>query len=650
MNKQPSHYEFGPYRVAVNDRLLLRDGEIVPLTPKALELLLVLVENSGRVLNKEELMRRVWADSFVEEANLSRNIFTLRKALGGNSNGNQYIETIPKRGYRFVAPVRELRDEAVDSALISQHLAGVVQSQRALAADAERKSRARWYKGLTFVIIALLVAGLALAIYFYAAPRAPKPSASAAIKSIAVLPFRLMGEGHSDEYLSIGMADALITRLSNTGRISVRPTAAVRKYAVSEQDPLAAGQELGVELVLEGNLQKIGDRIRVTVQLINVGDGLSLWADKFDEGFTNVFEVQDSISEKIVESLALKLTRDEQERLVKRYTENIQAYDSYLQGRSHLLRLTMEDTQKAIEAFERAISFDPDYALAYAGLARASAQMRIRFVPEAEIKYWAERAEREAQHALELDPNLAEAHEALAAIYRYTEFDWERAIEESRLALKLNPNLDMPHIYIAGALYHLGLVEMVDEQTRQAMEINPMNRVEPLRNQAVAAFLSGRFEKAIRLLEEMQRLSDTPLPDTWLAQSYFYKGERAKAETMLAELRGSAQVEQRSQATLASFLAARGNRVEAEALLREVIASGYMDHHVAYSIGATYAQLRNSARAIQWLERAVDTGFPCYPWFETDPLLQPIRGNVEFQHFMETLRKSWEATRTRYAN
>jgi DNA-binding winged helix-turn-helix (wHTH) protein/TolB-like protein len=650
MSKQPDrYYEFGPFRVSVNDRLLLRDGEVVPLTPKAFDLLLALVENSGRVLSKEELMKQVWADSFVEEANLSRNIFTLRKVLGEVSGQNPYIETIPKRGYRFVAPVKASSGEATEAVSPPRQTEGRGPEIAAPEAGG-RKMRGRWKWGSVFVVTGLILAGVTLAVYHFAGRNPATHPTGAPGKSIAVLPFKVIGEEEGNQYLSLGMADALITKLSNIRRIGVRPTAAVRKYADADPDPVAAGRDLNVDSVLQGNIQKLGGRIRVTVQLVNIGDGLPLWAVKFDEDFTEVFQVQDSISEKIIKALSLKLTHDEQERLVKRYTDNVQAYEFYLQGRSYLVNLTLGDTQKAIEVFESAIHLDNNYAPAYAGLARASAQMRIRFAPETETKDWAERAEREARQALKLDAGLAEAHEALAAIYRYTEFDWERTIEESRLAIELNPNLDMPHTYLAGAFYHLGLLDKVDEEARRAMEINLVNRVEPLRSQGIAAFLDGRFTEAAQLLEQMQHLSGLPLSDTWLAQAYFYDGQRTKAEAMLARLGGSAQVERRAQATLASFLAARGKRAEAEALLREVFAGSYMDHHVAYSVGAAYAQLHDDDRALVWMVRAVDTGFPCYPWYERDPLLQPLRSNPVFRRFTDTLRKSWEGGKARYAN
>lgn len=184
---------------------------------------------------------------------------------------------------------------------------------------------------------------------------------------------------------------------------------------------------------------------------------------------------------------------------------------------------------------------------------------------------------------------------------------------------------------------------------RAGMEINPENRIEPLRAQGIAAFFSGRFAEAERFLEEARHLGAEPVINWYLAQAYYYQGEPARAEPMLAQARRGGQPDTRAQAVLASFLAARGERGQAEELLHAITTGTYMDHHVAYSLGATYAQLGQREEALRWLRTAADTGFPCYPWYERDPLLQPLRGDPEFQGFMEDLRKSWEIVKARYA-
>ena len=278
----------------------------------------------------------------------------------------------------------------------------------------------------------------------------------------------------------------------------------------------------------------------------------------------------------------------------------------------------------------------------------ASAIMRIRFASEAEYKAWEERAHREAQRAIELDNELAEAHEALAAVYRHAEFDWDRVLVESGRALELNSNLDMPHFYRAAAFYHLGLMDEVETEVRAGEEVNPANRVEPLRVRGSTEFLSGRFENAERHLTELRDLSPGPVSDWYLAQAMYYVGDHGGAEAMLANLHGSAQAERRAQATLASFLAARGEKHRARVLLSDVVNGGYMDHHVAYSLGAAYVQVADPIEARRWLASAVNTGFPCYPWFERDPMLDPLRNDPEFQHLMAELRSRWDSAKSRY--
>jgi serine/threonine-protein kinase len=494
----------------------------------------------------------------------------------------------------------------------------------------------------------VVLGGLALIISSFW-PKSPTPPAP--IKSIAVLPFKPVVEASRDEILEMGMTDTLITKLSALRYITVRPISAVRKYAGLDQDPMAAGHEQRVDAVLEGSVQKLGDRIRVTVRLANVKDGSLLWAGQFDEKMTDIFALQDSIAEKVSRALKIQMTAAEQARVYRSYTENVASYELYVQGRSHLFRYTRERTLAAVEAFEGALRFDPNNVLAHAGLAMASAQMCLRFAPEAEVQLWGERAKREAYRALELDPNLAEAHLALAAIYRHTEFDWERTIEESRRALELNPSLDLPHYYRAVAFYHLGLLELVDHEIQAGVEVNPENQVEPLRTRGITALLSGRYAEAVSLLERVQQLSDQPLTDPHLALAYYYQGELTRGEAMLVQLSHSpsAPAAARARATLASFLAARGQRAQAKELLHVVTAGAYMDHHVAYSLAAAYAQLGQRDQALYRLQQAVHLGFPCYPWYARDPLLEPLRSDPQVQRFMEELRRSWEAAKTHYA-
>jgi len=508
-----------------------------------------------------------------------------------------------------------------------------------------------WFIALVVVMgLSLAVTGYLLRGRFFSEEA---PTASTEQITLAVLPFRILNRDAEDiRFLSLGFPDAIITRLANVRQIRLRPTSAILRYENQDVDAQEAGRVLASDYVVTGTVQKAEERLRVSVQLVRASDGTPIWGDDYDEPRAGLLNLQDSIAGQVAAALKIKMTAAEQERLLRRYTENAAAYESYLQGRSHLSRSTQEEALEAIEKFENALRLDPKYAPAYAGLARAAAEMHLRFAPEQDVKSWGERAEREARRALELDTNLAETHLALAAVYGKTDFNWEGTIEESRRTLELDPNLDLPYAYRARAFYHLGLLDPADRDLRAGLEINRenRNRIELLRTQGIVALLMGEYAQASSMLEEAQRLNGKPLFDVYLAQAHYYQGAASHAEELLDELRrsSSASAVARSQATLASFLAARGSRTQAEELLRAVIAGGYMDHHAAYSVGVAYAQLGQRGEALLWLRKAADTGFPCYPWYARDPLLKPLGGDSEFQRFMAGLQKSWEAAKARY--
>ncbi|MFY9561536.1 MAG: protein kinase [Terriglobales bacterium] len=532
------------------------------------------------------------------------------------------------------------------------------QSARELSVDLQRlihpetaaskplaRRRKRWLP--LAVAGALVVAmGVGYRSHFW---RTQPPAASDRI-TLAVLPYDLLTNDQDIGFLRVGVADAVITKLSNVGRLRLRPTSAVLRYEKQQSDPRQAGQELAADYVATGTLQKTGERLRVSTQLVRTSDGASIWGEHYDLARSDLLSLEETIAEKISSALQVEISSAERERLYRRYTDNPAAYELYLKGRTEMVRLTRESTLAAIADFESALHLDARYALAHAGLAMASALMRIRFSPEAEVKNWEDRAHQEAQRALELDANLAEAHEAIAAVYRSAEFDWDRVMAESRRALDLNRSLEMPHYYRATAFYHLGLMELVETEVRAGLEINPANRAEALRVRGASALFNGRFQEAERFLTELRSLSAGQVSDWYLAMALYYEGETTRAEGMLSVLHGSAQAERRAQATLASFLAARNEKQQADALLRAVTTGTYMDHHVAYSTGVAYAQLGEFAEARRWLSRAASTGFPCYPWFERDPLLKPIREDAEFRRFLEELRQSWESAKTRYAS
>jgi TolB-like protein len=506
-----------------------------------------------------------------------------------------------------------------------------------------RAARLGWKLALTAIFVLLLAA----AGYLLRERIRPSKEPAAERITLAVLPLHTLSVPQEIRFLGVGIADSIITRLANVRQMLPRPTSAILRYENQNVDPQEVGRNLSSQYVLTGMVQQAGERLRVSVQLVRGKDGAPIWGNHYDVGRADLLNLQDSIAEQIAKALQIQMSASERARFYRRYTNNQEAYQLYLQGRSHLARSTREATVlAAVEAFEGALRLDPEFPLARAGVAQASAVMRLRFAPESEVKGWAQRAEREARRAVDADPHLGEAHEALAAVYRATEFDWERAIEESRRALDLNPSLIEPHYYRAAAFYHLGLMDLVEGEVRAALEIDP-NGVDAPRTRGITALWSGRFEEAEPQLEEARRLMKNSTFDWVLAQAYYYHGKHARAEELLVGIQGQAVSDRRAQAVLSSFLAARVEKAPAETLLRNVV-SGYMDHHVAYSVGATHAQLGNPSEARRWLAQAFETGLACYPWYQRDPLLEPLRRDPEFQRFLEGFRKSWESAKIRF--
>jgi tetratricopeptide (TPR) repeat protein len=437
-------------------------------------------------------------------------------------------------------------------------------------------------------------------------------------------------------------------RVSRAGKLRVTPTNAVVHAQPDGRAIQETARTLGVDYLLTGTIQLISDSTRVTVQLVSAADNGSVWAEHYDLPHANLLILEDDISEKVAGALRVPVTPAERAQLAHRYTSNPLAYESYLRGRAELLRYTQEGTLTAIKSFDAAAQLDPRYALAHAGLASASAQMHLRFAADDEVALWSARAQREAILALDLDPDLAEVHEALAAVYGQTDFDWPRTISESRETLALNPSLPLPHYYLARAFYHYGLLEMIEGEVRAGLDIDPVNRLEAYRLRGTAALVSGRFQEALHWLGEARKLSAPEVTVWYYAQALYYAGDRHGAESLLQGLHGGAQASQRARATLASFLAADGAKQQAEALIGQTLAIAYMDHHVAYSLGAAYAQLGQPGQAMAWLRKAADSGFPCYPWYAGDSLLQPIHGDPAFGRLLSDLEDQLQLARTRY--
>jgi TolB-like protein/DNA-binding winged helix-turn-helix (wHTH) protein/Tfp pilus assembly protein PilF len=655
MSQPKSHsYEFGPFRLDLSERQLFRDGTPVSLTRKDFETLAVLVKKSGHVVEKDDLLKEVWADAFVEEANISRHVWTLRKTLGESEEGLKYIETVPRRGYRFTADVREVGDGGEQLVLERHSVTHVIAEEdddeaagpgRGIAQDFGRKSPAassekqespRWRRGLSFGVLCALVLGLGAALYHTWTSRETERgqagvAATAIPRSIAVLPFKTMGEGDNNEYLGMGMTDALITRLGNVSQVLVRPTSAVRKYLGVEKGAASVGQELQVESVLEGSVQRSGDRIRVTVQLIRVSDGAQVWGDKFDDTFTNVFALQDSISEKMAAALELKLTSEEQKRLTKRYTDNVEAYQLYLKGRYHVLKLTPPEIQTGISYFQQAIAIDPSYALAYVGLADA---YRSALVGDMPATAFLPQAKAAAQRAIEIDDTLADAHAELGFIIFWYDWDWNAAENQFKRALELNPNDADGHLFYAHLLSNTGRHAEALAEVRRARELDPLNlRTGALEGQFLIH--AGRTDEALAGLQKTLELEPNfGFAHLFASSAYIEKGMYPEAIAEGRKARELNGANSHPVAFLGYALAKSGKQAEARAVLAELLNRSKERYVPPYNIALVYNGLDERDETLAWLERGFEQRDPKMVFLKVEPKWNDLRSDQRFQDLL----------------
>jgi DNA-binding winged helix-turn-helix (wHTH) protein/TolB-like protein/Tfp pilus assembly protein PilF len=425
----PRVFEFGIFRLDAAARTLSRAGEPVRLTPRVFDTLLYLVERPGTVLGKDELLAALWPEVVVEENNLGQAISKLRQALGEAPGDNKYIATVSGHGYRFVAPVTVVSAaEVVAREDLSQSPAASTVTPRAPERETRPRSLSR-----RVALAAMILVAAGLASLFYLRSSVEAPAGDARPRTLAVLPFKPLVSETRDEALEFGVADSLIAKLGHIDTLTVRPLTAVRRFHGSSQDPLSAGRELGVEAVLDGHIQRLNDRIRVTVRLVQISDGRQLWAGQYDEQLTSIFDIQDAISERVAQGLTLRLSPQQAQRVARRDTGNTAAYDMYLKGRFFL---SLAQPRNAVEMFEQAVRLDPGFALAHAGL--ADSLSRLPIATDSASGEVMPRAKMIALRALELDRELGQAYAVLGWIAFYYDWDWAASEQHYLRALAID--------------------------------------------------------------------------------------------------------------------------------------------------------------------------------------------------------------------
>jgi DNA-binding winged helix-turn-helix (wHTH) protein/TolB-like protein/tetratricopeptide (TPR) repeat protein len=642
-------YQFDAFELDPVRRVLLREDKAIALKPKVFETLLVLVRNSGRVMDKDELMQQVWPDTVVEEVNLAHNISVLRKALGQKADENRFIITVPGRGYGFVAEVKEIQrnatvseyevtrsrlvvEEATDEREVSDALPTYADGAGARLLPA-KKPKSNWAQTLprrrlifaaALVVVAMAIA-LGLLIY-RSRPSQPQPFAR--ITSIAVLPFKPLVAENRDESLELGMADTLIARLSNIREIRVRPISAVRRYAGLEQDAVAAGREQRVDAVIDGQIQKSGEKIRVTVRLVRVADGVPMWTNQFDENMSDIFRVQDSISERVTGVLALKLTGEEKERLARNHTDNTEAYQLYLKGRYFWNKRTGDAIKTGIDYFSQAVEADPDYALAYAGLAEAYVLLANYSDSTPQEAYSKARAA--TTKALKLNDRLAETHTALAYIKAGYDWDFAGAEREYQRALELNPNYPTAQNWYAEFLGLMGRSTESITGMRRALELEPLSLMINVELGDMLLF-ARQYDQAIEQYRKTLDLDSSFVrAHVQLGQVY---GQKGQYEEAISELKKAISLnsEDNYAIQLLGYMYAISRRTsEAYKALEELKERAKRTHVLPYDIAVIYVGLGEKDRAFEWLEKSFAERDEGLLYLRVDPALDSLRSDPRF--------------------
>ena len=567
-------YRFGPFSLDVADRSLKRQSAPISLTPKTFDLLVVLVENAGRLVEKDALLRAVWPDVAVEEGNLTKGVFTLRQLLE-EEGGARYIETVPKRGYRFIAAVSA--------------------GERELSAPAS----------------------------------APAPASVAPENSIAVMPFSDMSAARDQEFFCEGMSEEIINALGRVPELRVASYTSSQRFKGKGEDTQTIGRELRVAWLLEGSVRKAADVVRIAVQLVRADDGFSAWSSRFDRKVDDIFSVQDDIAGMIAQTLTNRVAKAASP-LVTSKTSESEAYSLYLEGRYLWNKRPGDVVWQAIDRFERAISIDPGFAPAHAALASVYGTLgawEYGILPPAEALAKAKAA---ARRALELDPQLAAGHTAVG--YTALHFDWnaDRACREFDQAIALNPAWVDAHHWHSHALCAAGRFQESLDACQRIVELDPVN---PLMHAHVAwhHYMARDYANALTQSEKVVRMEPA------FHWGYFFAGwaleQLGRGNEAVTTLKEAARVSSNNPVMLAGLghaLAANQDRRAALRVIQDLQRLRGDKGLFAYEIGVIHAALVNPDDAFHWLSQAVRERSGWIAYLPRDPRLDTLHGDPRF--------------------
>ena len=645
MGDTPIHiYEFGPFRVDALRRTLLREGKQVRLPSKAFEILLVLLEGKGRLVEKDELMQRVWPDTVVEENNLTVNVSALRKSLTESPGEHRYVVTVPGRGYQFVAEVRQVGGER--SRESEQELVNQIATTSALAqpngaaSQTDSIKRQKYidrevnrHKRGVLLILAVVLATAIMASYF-AYSRHVAGGSKPGTTFIAVLPFANETGDANAEYLSDGISESLTNSLSQLPGVKVAARSSTFKYKGTSADLQEVARALGVGAILTGKVTQRGENLAISVELVDASDKTQIWGAQYNRKMSDLLEIQREIAREIVAKLKLKVSTEGNDP-AKHYTDSNEAYQLYLKGRFYWNKRTAEALQKSIEYFNQAIDKDPRFALAYAGLADSYVVPANRLAPRETMP----KAKAAAIQALALDETLAEAHASLGRVLAVFDWDWTNAEKEYKRAIELNPRYATAHQWYGGYLSVMGRSDEAIAERERALELEPLSLV--INFELGLSYYHARdYDKAIGQFQKTLELDQTfPAVHSYLPAAYEQKGMYKEA---IAEFRQSIPLANGSESTISKaglghVYAVTGRKGDAAILLdglKETFAREYLP---ASNIAMIYAGLDEKDQAFTWLDKAYEQRAFQLQWINLDARWDNLRSDPRFQDLLRRI-------------
>jgi len=642
---------FGVYEVDFRAGELLKSGRKIRLQDQPLQVLEMLLHRSGEVVTREELRQALWpGDTFVDfDHGLNNAINRLREALNDSAETPKFIETLPRRGYRFVAEVVSESESEHRAVAAGDSIATAETTNIKIKPDTDTAAPSmlpfpRRARRLLSAFGA--VAGIVVLFVVYLAYKRPFGSIAAMqIQSIAILPLENLSGDPSQDNFADGMTDALTTSLAQLGGIRVISRTSAMHYKGTKQKLPEIARELGIDAVVEGSTSRSDNVTHVNVQLIYAPSDRHIWARAYEGSPSNLSRMERQIADDIALRIGNGTAPESGGHSSRALAVNPEAYDLYIRSAPYYGLEKREANDQAVQLLEKSVELDPQFAPAYASLATA---YRVRaFSVQINEPKWIEKANAAAMRALALDPNLAEGYVSRGYLLWSPANDWavERAVADYRHALELNPNLAEAHHQLANVFNHVGLLDKADAEIKKAVEIDPLNT--GIRYRVGINFLyQGKYEQSIPELRDSEKM----VPGLWAFQTAFalqHLGRRSEAEERISRMLKTMPADPGGSLTsMQALLAAdAGDAALAERKIHEAVekGKGYQHfHHVAYAVASAYALLDKREEALQYLRMAADDGFPCYPLFQHDSNLDHLRNSPGFLNFLSEQKKQWE--------